>query len=191
MITAVDLTGAFIGLCLLVFAVFWIATAFATKRTVRRMGRWRLVFFVILVGYFAVRLRFLHAAWMNGVVWQRTLATGLAADAIALAGLAVMLWARVVLGRNWSADVTLKEGHELITGGPYRWVRHPIYSGLLLLALGWAVWRGQWSGFWGLAVLVVLLLIKARSEEQLMIQHFGDAYLGYKARVKALVPYVV
>ena len=191
MITAVDLTGGFIGLCFLVFAVFWIATAFATKRTVRRTGRWRLAFFVILVGYFVVRMGFKHAAWMNGVVWQRTLATGLAADAIALAGLAVMLWARVVLGRNWSADVTLKEGHELVTGGPYRWVRHPIYSGLLLLALGWAVWRGQWSGFWGLAVLVVLLFIKARSEEQLMIEHFGDAYLRYKARVKALVPYVV
>jgi protein-S-isoprenylcysteine O-methyltransferase Ste14 len=119
-----------------VFVVFWIATAFSTKRTVRRVGGWRLVFFIILVGYFVVRLGFLHAAWMNGVVWQRTLATGLAADAIALAGLAVMLWARVVLGRNWSADVVLKEGHELVTRGPYRWVRHPIYSGLLLLALG-------------------------------------------------------
>jgi protein-S-isoprenylcysteine O-methyltransferase Ste14 len=191
MITPVDLTGGFIGLCFLVFVAFWIATAFSTKRTVRRTGSWRLLFLVILVGYFVVRLGFRHAGWMNGFVWPRTLATGLAADAIALAGLAVMLWARVVLGRNWSADVAVKDGHELVTGGPYHWVRHPIYSGLLLLALGWAVWRGQWSGFWGLAVLVVLLLVKARSEEQLMIQHFGEAYLGYKARVKALVPYVV
>lgn len=185
-----DLTGYFIALCFLVFAVFWIATAFSTKRTVQRKGWWRVSLALILLGWFAVRVGFLRAPWMSGYAWNRTLGIELLGDALALAGLLVMLWARVVLGRNWSADVVLKEGHELVTSGPYRFVRHPIYSGLLLLALGWAVWRGQYAGFWGLLVVLILLWVKARFEEQLMIEHFGDAYLGYKSRVKALVPFV-
>lgn len=189
--TPVDLTGYFIGLCFVIFVVFWTVTAFSTKRTVQRRGWWRLSFALILLGYFLLRLGLLQVHWVNGFLWHRTLFTGIVADAITLAGLAVMLWARVILGRNWSAGVTLKKGHELVTSGPYRWVRHPIYSGLLLMALGWAVWRGRYSGFWGLAVLLLIFWIKARAEEQLMIQHFGDAYRSYKARVRALIPYIV
>jgi protein-S-isoprenylcysteine O-methyltransferase Ste14 len=187
----IDLTGYFIGLCFAIFFVFWVAMSFTTKRTVERRGRWTGPFLVIALGYVFVRVGFLHGPWMNRLLWQRTLLTGLLGDAMALAGLAVMLWARVTLGRNWSGGVVLKEDHELVTSGPYRFVRHPIYSGLLLLLLGWAVWRGRTVGFVGLAVLLVLFWIKARAEEQLMIQHFGDAYRSYKARVKALIPYVV
>src|SRR5258708_3850923 len=165
--------------------------AFTTKRAVQRRGRWSGPFLVIALGSIFVRVGFMRAPWVNGLLWQRTLLTGLLADALALAGLAVMLWARVTLGRNWSGGVVLKKDKELVTSGPYRFVRHPIYSGLLLLMLGWAVWRGRSVGFWGLAVVLVLFWIKARAEEQLMIQHFGDAYRTYKARVKALIPYIV
>jgi protein-S-isoprenylcysteine O-methyltransferase Ste14 len=185
----VDLTGDFIGLCFLVFAVFWMVTAFSTKRTVRSRGWWRVSFAVIFLGYVVIRYGLLRS--LDGLLWPHTLTIGLFADALALAGLVVMLWARVTLGRNWSAGVVLKEDHALVTSGPYRFVRHPIYSGLMLLALGWAVWRGRVGGFWGLALLVVLFWVKARSEEALMIEHFGDAYVQYKTRVKALIPYVV
>ena len=185
-----ELTGYFIGLCWVVFVVFWMVTAFSTKRTVQSRGWWRVSFAVLLLAYFAVRMGLWRSPWMSGRLVPHTLPIRLVADALALAGLLVMLWARVTIGRNWSAGVVLKEGHELVTTGPYRFVRHPIYSGLLLLALGWAVWRGQYAGFYGLAVILVLFWIKSRAEEQLMIEHFGDAYLGYKARVRALVPFV-
>jgi protein-S-isoprenylcysteine O-methyltransferase Ste14 len=191
MFDLIDLTGYFVGLCFAIFFLFWVATAFATKRTVERRGRWTAPVFVIVLGYFFVRMGFLRAPWMNALLWGRTLMTGLLGDAIALAGLAVMLWARVTLGRNWSGGVVLKEDHELVTGGPYRFVRHPIYSGLLLLTLGWAVWRGRGVGLLSLAALLLLLWVKSRAEEQLMIDHFGDAYRSYKARVKALIPYIV
>ena len=191
MFNPIDLTGYFIGLCFAIFFVFWVATSFTTKRTVERRGRWIGPSVVVALGYSLVRVGFLHAPWLNGLLWHRTLLTGLLGDAMALAGLAVMLWARVTLGRNWSGGVVLKADHELVTSGPYRFVRHPIYSGLLLLMLAWAVWRGRSIGFGGVTVLILLFWIKARAEEQLMIQHFGDAYRSYKARVKALIPYIV
>jgi protein-S-isoprenylcysteine O-methyltransferase Ste14 len=190
MFDPIDLTGYFIGLCFAIFLVFWAVTAFTTKRTVERRGRWMGPFLVIGLFYYSLRMGLLPGAWFNGLLWPRTLLTGLVGDAMALAGLAVMLWARVTLGGNWSGGVVLKQDHELITRGPYRFVRHPIYSGLLLLVLGWAVWRGRGGGFAGFAIMLVLFWVKSRAEERLMIDHFGDAYRGYKARVKALIPYV-
>jgi len=186
-----DLTGDFIALCFLVFIGFWMVTAFATKRTVERRGRWTGPIGLVLLGYLAVRMGLAGTPWMNGLVWPHTLVSGLVGDALALAGLVIMLWARVTLGRNWSGGVVLKEEHELVTRGPYRFVRHPIYSGLLLLALGWAVWRGRTWALVGFAATLTLLWVKARAEEQLMIEHFGEPYRSYRARVKALVPYVV
>jgi protein-S-isoprenylcysteine O-methyltransferase Ste14 len=115
--------------------------AFTTKRTAERRRRWTGPFALVVLAYFIVRMGLWHSTWANGVLWQRTLLTGLVADAIALAGLAIMLWARVTLGGNWSGAVVLKEQHELVTSGPYRFVRHPIYSGLFLLLLGSAVWH--------------------------------------------------
>lgn len=185
-----DLTGDFIGLCFAVFIVFWIVTSFTTKRTVERRGRWIGPFFVVGLVYMFARFAFRYVPWLNGLLWPRTLFTGLVGDAMALAGLAVMLWARVTIGRNWSGGVVLKENHQLVTSGPYRFVRHPIYSGLLLLTLGWAVLRGSVVGFLGPIVLFFLFWIKSRAEERLMIDHFGEAYLEYRARVKALIPYV-
>jgi protein-S-isoprenylcysteine O-methyltransferase Ste14 len=102
-----------------------------------------------------------------------------------------MLWARFTLGRNWSADVVLKQDHELIVRGPYRYVRHPIYSGGLLMMMGWAVWSGHFVSWISLVVVLVILWLKASAEEKLMTEHFGSAYREYKKRVKALIPYVV
>jgi protein-S-isoprenylcysteine O-methyltransferase Ste14 len=186
----IDLTGYFIDLCFAIFLLFWIVTSFTTKRTVERRRRWVGPFAVVGIISMVARMAFREAGWLNGLLWQRTLLTGLFGDAMALAGLAVMLWARVTIGRNWSGGVVLKEDHELVTSGPYRFVRHPIYSGLLLLVLGWAVWRGRAYGFVGPAAMLLLFSIKARAEEQLMIDHFGDAYRSYRKRVKALIPYV-
>ena len=131
MFSPIDLTGYFINLCFAVFVLFWIATSFTNKRTIERRGRWTGPVFGIALFYMFARIGLRQVPWMNGFLWQRTLLSSLLGDAMALAGLAVMLWARVTLGRNWSGGVVLKEDHQLVTGGPYRFVRHPIYSGLL------------------------------------------------------------
>jgi len=109
---------------------------------------------------------------------------------VTVAGLAFSVWARRVLGRNWSAIVTLKEGHELVTRGPYALVRHPIYTGLLLGFLGSAIARGRWSGLLATALFFLSALRKYRLEERWMRERFGDDYDAYRSRVKAIVPYL-
>lgn len=111
--------------------------------------------------------------------------------AIAAAGCAIAIWARAILGRNWSAGVTLKQDHQLIRMGPYRAVRHPIYSGLLLELTGTALSFGEWRCIVGLALAFAAWLIKSRGEEAFMIAQFGAQYIEYKRRVKALVPFIV
>ena len=110
--------------------------------------------------------------------------------AITCGGIAFAIQARRTIGRNWSAIVTLKKDHELVTTGPYALVRHPIYTGLLLGFLGWAVAVDRWRGPLAVAIVFLAVLRKYRLEERWMRERFGVAYDAYRARVKALVPFV-
>jgi protein-S-isoprenylcysteine O-methyltransferase Ste14 len=113
---------------------------------------------------------------------------GLAAVAL---GLAFSVVARHWLGGNWSSDVTLKEGHELIRSGPYAVVRHPIYTGMLLALLGTAIAIDRWCALIALVILTGGLIYKIGVEERLMAEQFGDAYARYRAEVPALIPFLV
>jgi protein-S-isoprenylcysteine O-methyltransferase Ste14 len=93
-----------------------------------------------------------------------------------------------VLGTNWSGTITFKEDHELIQRGPYAYVRHPIYSGLLLMGLGTAVESGRLASFGLLAAVAAGFAVKAHLEERLMTRHFPEAYPPYRRRVRALIP---
>lgn len=112
----------------------------------------------------------------------------LAGTALVAAGLGFALWARWHIGRNWSGTITLKQGHTLVRSGPYRWVRHPIYTGLILALLGTALAIGQWRGV--LAVLCALLTILRRVgvEERLMRRTFPE-YDEYRRTTPALIPH--
>lgn len=165
--------------------------AFRTKHTVERRGfvGYRLVAGILILGCIAAG-RLLHVS-SQSQLWQSTIATGVASDCIVLAGLAFTVWARIALGRNWSAEVTFKQDHELIESGPYALVRHPIYTGLILMALGTAINYGRAAGFALLLALCGGLWWKARQEEWIMSRHFPDAYADYKKRVRAIVPFVL
>ncbi len=105
-------------------------------------------------------------------------------------GVAFSIAARVWLGGNWSGIVTLKENHELIRNGPYRLVRHPIYTGILLAILGTAIAQGEWRSLIALALITVAFLRKISIEEAFLIQAFGNSYERYRSEVPALVPFV-
>lgn len=105
------------------------------------------------------------------------------------AGLAFSVWARRHIGRNWSLTVTLKQDHELITSGPYAYVRHPIYSGLLLAIAGYALARGELRGLLAFALVYCSLRRKMRIEERWMEERFGAAYAEYRRNAAALLPH--
>ncbi len=120
---------------------------------------------------------------------QTMLADGIAVT-LAVAGLITAILARRTLAGNWSGAVALKKDHELITRGPYQYVRHPIYTGILLMALGTAAAFGTWSAPWGFLIILVGILLKLRSEEQLLSRHFTKEYPEYKKRTKTLIPFL-
>jgi protein-S-isoprenylcysteine O-methyltransferase Ste14 len=106
-------------------------------------------------------------------------------------GIWFAIWARVWIGSNWSSNVTIKEHHELIQGGPYKIVRHPIYAGLLLAFLGTAIIYAELSGFVGFPLIALGFGLKMRLEESFMIEQFGNTYREYTRHVKAVVPYLI
>lgn len=110
---------------------------------------------------------------------------------LCMAGAVLAIASRVILGRNWSATVELKREHELITAGPYASVRHPIYTGFLLLFLGNAIMVGDWRGLLALAIVFVSFWRKLRLEEVWLSAHFGRPYDEYRSRTKALIPGVL
>ncbi len=108
--------------------------------------------------------------------------------AIEVAGLSLAIWARRHLGRNWSGEITIKQDHQLIQTGPYRYLRHPIYTGLLMMYAGLTVATGEWLGVIGLAVAVFAYWRKTRMEEATLGVAFGAEYDAYRRDTWAIVP---
>lgn len=175
------------------WALYWWALSRHVKVTVRRES---LVSRLLHIGPLAVAVLLLWVprvpfASLGERVLPWTEALFWVGAALTAAGLLFTVWARVHLGTNWSGTVTLKRGHELITSGPYAFVRHPIYTGLLLAFLGSALARDEWRGVLALALVALALWRKLRNEERWMREQFGDAYSAYSKRVAALVPRVL
>lgn len=129
--------------------------------------------------------------WLYRQLYSQSALGFWAGAGITIAGLAFAVWARRHIGRNWSRSVTLKEDHELITSGPYRFVRHPIYTGILTGVVGSAIALAQVRGLISLVTIAILMWLKLRREERFMREQFGDTYDAYAKRVPALVPFVL
>ena len=182
-----DPTGLVIALCWAIFVAVWAVSALFVKRTVERSLGWARL--AGLAGIIAVYYLVAHQfPGLRQPLWSPTASIGVIADLLTVTGLAVALWARAALGRNWSGSIAFKEDHEFIQRGPYAYVRHPIYSGLILMGLGTAVEADRLRSFLLLGVVIIGLAIKAHFEEQLMTRHFPEAYPQYRRRVKALIP---
>lgn len=125
------------------------------------------------------------------VAQSRFEAPCLAGVLLIVAGFAIAMWARWVLGVNWSATVRIGEGQRLVCGGPYAGVAHPIYSGIALATLGTAIVGGAVGNLLRFALVVLSFWQKGRREERLMLAEFGDAYADYRRRVKFMVPFVL
>ncbi|HZV33615.1 MAG TPA: isoprenylcysteine carboxylmethyltransferase family protein [Verrucomicrobiae bacterium] len=173
-------------------ALYWFLSALSSKPVAEKPNR---------SSIWTYRLAMMIGAVMLFTQWQPRLlkitifprSEGLAwvGAAFCLFGLLGAIWSRRTLAGNWSSDVLLRQGHELIERGPYRFVRHPIYTSILLMFLGTAIAEDQVGAYVGVLFFVAGLWIKLRQEEILMGRHFPEEYPAYKKRVKALIPFVI
>lgn len=177
-----------------VWMAVWCAAALFVKRTQRRerLGPTLLERVPILIGFFLFLLPHWMPRRLPSVLTRRLMdeppTVAIIAVLLVFGGVLFSVWARAYLGRNWSGEVMVKIGHTLITSGPYRWVRHPIYSGLGLALIGTALASGTFSGFLGLAFILFAFLVRVRQEEALMRQTFPGDYVAYSGRTARLIP---
>jgi len=179
--------------CWTIFLVVWLLAAISTKRSVYRESRaQRLRYSILLFAGYLLLIRGHRLAYpLSARVIPRMEFIAWAGVILCIAGLSFCIWARAILGRNWSGAVTLKEGHELIERGPYQLVRHPIYTGLLAMFLGTVMVLGHMAGIAGFVLVSVSFWIKLSDEERIMLKQFPDQYAAYQQRVKRIIPFVL
>jgi protein-S-isoprenylcysteine O-methyltransferase Ste14 len=168
------------------FWLYWILAAFSTKRGRHPWGREariRIVITVIVVVLIRV------GAFRGYGVDTDPLREALGLALFAL-GLATAVWARIHIGRNWGTPMSQKDEPELVTTGPYRLVRHPIYSGILAAGVGTAV-ALSWSWLIAVGLAGIYFIYAAAVEERFLTQQFPSAYPAYKRVTKMLVPFIL
>ncbi|MBV8065531.1 MAG: isoprenylcysteine carboxylmethyltransferase family protein [Actinobacteria bacterium] len=168
------------------FWLYWLAAAFSMKRgrvPWSRTLRIRLVILVVVV--VLVRVGVFRHHGVHTDVWRDVV--GLV---LFFAGLLFAIWARLAIGRNWGTPMTEKLDPELVTSGPYRFVRHPIYSGIILAGIGTGI---ALSWYWLVIVAIAgsYFVYSATVEERYLSEQFPDTYPAYKRRTKMLVPFIL
>jgi protein-S-isoprenylcysteine O-methyltransferase Ste14 len=177
----------------IVLLLVWLPGYFISKPTVRTPHRVR-QFVASLLFAGAYLLLFSTRATAGGPlatsVTPRLPLLGQIGLALDLAGVALAIWARLTLGRNWSGMITVKQDHELVQAGPYASIRHPIYTGLLTGLAGTALTIGWLASYLGVVSGLVAILVRVNDEEALMAQEFPESHKAYRQRTKKLIPFV-
>jgi protein-S-isoprenylcysteine O-methyltransferase Ste14 len=189
-----ELSDSLIAVLWAVWIVVWTGAAFFVKRTKRkeplRATLWERV--PVIAGFVLLVAPYRAPHRVPAALTQRFLGEGpglaLFALALVVLGLLVAYWARVHLGRNWSGNVTVKEDHTLIRSGPYRWIRHPIYSGMTVALIGTALATGAPYGFIAMALILFGFLVRVGLEEALMRETFPGEYDDYSRHTARLIP---
>jgi protein-S-isoprenylcysteine O-methyltransferase Ste14 len=168
----------------LVFWIYWIASASRSKESVGSGWRTR------LTGVSAVGVFVIAGVLRGGTLAVHSLILAAVGALLFACGIALAVWARLHLGRNWGMPMTQRAEPELVTSGPYRFVRHPIYSGLLTAMLGTALVNNL-LGLIVVAVLVAYFYYSGTVEERNLEATFPTAYPEYRSRTKMLIPFVL
>ncbi len=174
----------------IVFVLYWIVSAIRTRDTLQTesfVSRYA----ILLIEVAGFVLLFRHSAgigFLGNRFMHRTLASAIVGSILTWMGIGLAIWARYHLAEYWSARITIKEDHQLIRTGPYARLRHPIYSGIVLAAIGSAVVIDQWRCVLGVCLVLMGYCIKARKEETMLTQQFGDAFREHQKHAGFLIP---
>lgn len=176
----------------ILFGVYWLLSALKLKKTKKRetwLERTRYML-PLLAACFLLSRRESYYGWLGTRFVPPHPAVDWIGVFLTAAGVAVAFWARWHLGSNWSGVVTLKEGHELIRTGPYRAIRHPIYTGILLALLGTAVSIGEVRALVAVAIVWLSFYQKARREESFLSEEFGASFVEHCKHTGMFLPHL-
>lgn len=174
-----------IGVCWLAFWLYWLIKAANSKQSIGYGKR----FIAIRFGILIIALLLVRLDVFDNYSRARNLPLGIIGLVILISGLAVAVWARLNLGRSWGMPMSEKKDAELVTSGPYKYIRHPIYTGILLGMIGTSL---AVSPYWFIAaaILGAYFIYSATVEEKIMTKKFGSVYRAYKKQSKMLVPFI-
>jgi protein-S-isoprenylcysteine O-methyltransferase Ste14 len=174
---------------------YWFVSALRTKKTSTKesfLRRFWLYWLPLIAAFYLLGPNDRFGNWLiPGNFIPHTNTVGFIGLVFCVVGLVVAVWGRAALGKNWSVSVQQKENHELIVSGAYKFIRHPIYSGLLLMLLGNAVIAGTWRGLVAVSIVLISFWFKQKKEEKWLIEIFGNEYKEYMNRTKALIPWLL
>ena len=182
--------GHFANILWLVFLLYWFVSARKLKAVKQReaYGQ-RVAQIVFMAGAYVLMFDdWFVRGWLRERFLPDSAVIGAIGTAITAGGIAFAIWARWHLGENWSAMVTLKEGHELIRSGPYRRIRHPIYTGMLVGFAGTAMAQGEYRGLIALGIAVTNFYLKAKREERFLTREFGEKFQEHSKQTGMFLP---
>ena len=190
------MTGPYWTIVSCSWVVFWIYWSVSTRRIHAPRRRASLAFTILntalLYAGFVLVLVGRQVAGPLAIRFTSGAAySDIAGTAFVVAGVALAIWSRRVLGSNWSGAVRITEGQCLVRTGPYASVRNPIYSGIALAVLGTALVAATIGGLLGFALVVASLWQKGRMEERFLLAEFGGEYAAYQREVKFLIPFII
>ena len=188
--TAVSIWKLLIEIPWAVFVVYWVFASLKTRSnrvTESSLSRLAIVL-VEIAGYALLFSSQMDLGFLATRVLPRTIPGAVLGVAFTWSGIGLALWARFHLAENWSARITIKQNHELIRTGPYRRLRHPIYSGLILAAVGSCLVIDHWRCIAGLLLISGGYIVKARKEEQMLEGQFGAGFVEHRKRTGFLFP---
>jgi protein-S-isoprenylcysteine O-methyltransferase Ste14 len=173
---------------------YWAISSFRVKKPQQKKNLFQ-NFILYWLPLFAAMLLLGPGEWFGRTFLREGLlphtdAVGWTGLIFCFAGAGICCWARFLLGKNWSLSVQQKEDHELVKNGIYKWIRHPIYTGLLLLFIGNGIIVGDYRSILAVLIVLVSFLFKMRKEERLMMELFGQKYEEYRQTTKALIPFI-
>jgi protein-S-isoprenylcysteine O-methyltransferase Ste14 len=174
----------------IVFVIYWIVGALKTRATrERESAASRIAILLIEVtGYGLIFSPSAGIGFLGTRFIPRTMVSAIVGVVLTWSGIGLAIWARYHLAEYWSARITIKEDHQLIRTGPYAHLRHPIYSGLVLATIGSTVVIDEWRCVFGVCLVLTGYCLKARKEETMLSQQFGDAFREHQKHTGFLIP---